>query len=1120
MAPELAALFFREIEKVAEHPSWKAAEKVLALGVLLEKLFGEATKKEQLAFSTLFARISYVGHQFQIDAATLSRTHHFRRACVRTRQGYAVYDSDVSRGIRALSEAVALLCGGEIPQNIRDYFPGGADVPEENNPRLAATLPSIRVVAMADDPENNCLIASDESKDDGQRVRVMYNLPERNDNFNPSIQLIRKIFGFPVTLRLIDVEVRAGGAYRPRAFVIEPDYLFDVSAVSECFKENGAEPLCHLVKKFLPMESTPALLLGNVANHFLDRLLTEPDIDFPSLFRETFQQYPFAYAAMNDREVRELSGKAQKHYVNLKTMAAGGFARQGIDAENAVLEPAFFSETYGLQGRLDLFHRSGSQSAIVELKSGTPFHPNSYGIQRSHFTQTLLYDLLVRSVYGAETDPAKYILYSGLDERPLRFAPTVAPEQWEALQVRNQLLGIERLLMNIRPGDEPVPIFQRLRSSAFSGKGFLQRDILRFEQAYEALSNLERRYFNAFCGFTARENWLSKVGAENAELGHSGHANLWRSTLADKEQAFSILSHLELVDNRANQPDPVVVFRKTEKTNPLANFRVGDIAVLYPAERPDDSALNHQVIKCSITALGPEFVEVQLRSRQFNLKPFETTGSWNLEPDLMDSSFTSMYRGLFEWANAPVAKRKLLLEGSLQDDKGSGLLSRRDLSSCKAPEGLTDEQVQVFRNIVASQHFFLLWGPPGTGKTSVMLRAVAGWVLENTSDNLLLLAYTNRAVDEICEALDSLGGDIRDQYLRIGSRFSTAAPFREQLLSKKVAGVSNRAELRIVLESRRIFVSTVASFAQNETLLKLKKFERLVVDEASQLLEPQLLGLLTRFEHFVLIGDHRQLPAVSSQGPDLTQVADPELQAIGLVDLRDSYFERLYRRCAEKGWDTHFGRLSRQGRMHEDIMHFPNNHFYQQFLQTLVKNGVQHVPCDYHLPEAEMVLETTLASARVAFLPSPPETFVPGQKTHRGEAELVARLVQFYRRLYAANGLLWEPAKTLGIITPWRAQIAQIRAALNACGENPDELSIDTVERYQGGAREIIIISTAVHTEGQLGALVNLSGEGVDRKLNVALTRARKHVVLLGNVSVLEKDPRYKAFMEMYGVEV
>jgi DNA replication ATP-dependent helicase Dna2 len=390
--------------------------------------------------------------------------------------------------------------------------------------------------------------------------------------------------------------------------------------------------------------------------------------------------------------------------------------------------------------------------------------------------------------------------------------------------------------------------------------------------------------------------------------------------------------------------------------------------------------------------------------------------------------------------------------------------------------------------------------------------------LEHTSDNLLLLAYTNRAVDEICEALDSLGGNIREQYLRIGSRFSTAPAFREQLLNHNIGDVSTRAELRSKLESRRIFVSTVASFAQNEALLKLKTFQRLVVDEASQLLEPQILGLLTRFNHFVLIGDHRQLPAVSAQGPERTEVTDPGLNAIGLADLRDSYFERLYRRCETLGMTAHYGRLSRQGRMHEAIMAFPNAHFYQHLLKTLNEQGGQHGPCAYVLPGDETDLEKSLANARVAFVPSAPETFVPGQKTHRGEAELTAQLVRFFRRLYEANGLPWEPSKTLGIITPWRAQIAQIRAALSACGENPDAITIDTVERYQGGAREIILISTAVHTEGQLAALVNLSGEGVDRKLNVALTRARKHVVLLGKAEVLEKDPRYKAFMENYGV--
>ena len=425
-------------------------------------------------------------------------------------------------------------------------------------------------------------------------------------------------------------------------FVVEPDYLVDVSAIAECFKDTGQEPYTYLARKFLPYETTEAILVGNIANHFLDRLLHEPEAEWSVLFGETFQLYPFVYAPMSDKAVREVSQKAQKHFVHLKQMASGGLAKQGIEPENCVLEPTFYSELYGIQGRLDLFYRTETRAAIVELKSGQPYKPNSYGISRSHFTQTLLYDVLVRSVFGKPIDPAKYILYSGVDLNQLRFAPTVAPEQWESLQLRNQLVAIERLLTAIRPGEAQVPALNRLRAVHGEGKGFVQRDYAQFEAAYTGLDLLERKYFNAFTGFIAREHWMAKVGEEGAE-NQNGLATLWRSGFRDKQTAFSILSHLEIAENRADRSDAILVFKKTENTNPLANFRVGDIAVLYPAVEETDTVLQHQVIKCTIVELGKTQVTVQLRYRQFNLKPFETDGLWHLEPDLMDSSFAAMY---------------------------------------------------------------------------------------------------------------------------------------------------------------------------------------------------------------------------------------------------------------------------------------------------------------------------------------------------------------------------------------------------------------------------------------------------------------------------------------------
>jgi DNA replication ATP-dependent helicase Dna2 len=1092
LQPAIIPLFHRETEKIVQQETWSPSEKVLALVGLMERAFFEATKAEQIAFSTFFTRICYAGQRFQFHPDALRRIHQFRQAAKRVRNGAIASEALIQIGADAVNESVNLLTIAPSDAT-HAHTPMLSDA--SDGVPATGTMTFCRVLAIRDVPEHQYLVVREE-ENPTREIRVRYGIPERNENFMPTIQIIRNVFGFPVSLNLLEVTTDPAGYYLPRAMVVEPDYLMDVSAIAECFKDTGSDPYAYLVRKFLPQETTEPILIGNIANFFLDRLLNEPNAAWQKLFLETFQLYPFVYAPMTDAQVMSVSGKAQKHFLNLKNMAVDGLKNQGIDPANCVLEPAFFSSQYGIQGRLDLFYRNDDKSAIVELKSGSPFKPNSYGIARSHFTQTLLYDLLVRSVFGKQINPVKYILYSGVDMNHLRFAPTIEPEQWEALQVRNKLVALERLMTKIKPGDATVSVFNNL--TAAKGQGYTGRDFARFENAYNGLSLLEKKYFNAFTGLIAREHWLAKVGEENSDT-LSGHASLWRGNLEDKISSFNILSHLEIIQNRADQPDPNILFRKTEKTNSLANFRVGDLAVLYPAITEKDTVLQHQIIKCSISKLENNCIEIQLRFRQHNLKPFATTGSWCLEPDMLDSGFVSMYRGLFEWAESAEHLRKKIL-----------------LGTTKPPDFFPEN---IIEKIGKSPDYFLLWGPPGTGKTSVILRDIAAWVMNKTSENLLLLAFTNRAVDEICDALDTIGGNIRDQYIRIGNKNASAERFRKQLLVSKISPAQRRNELRDILDKHRIFVSTVASFSQNEGLLKLKKFHRLVVDEASQILEPQLVGLLTRFEHFTLIGDHRQLPAISVQRADNTVVTDPDLNSIGIVDLRDSYFERLYLLCKKNNWHWAYDQLELQGRMHEDIMGFPGKWFYENNLQIL-NSTVQKAVFNLQLPDAEQTLGKLLTSQRVVFLPVIPNGIqAAGQKTSAAEAELCARIVFFFKELWKKNNRTWIPEKTLGIITPWRAQIAQIRSVLEKNHLDPNDITVDTVERYQGGARDVIIISTCTHTAWQLRTLLNISSEGVDRKLNVALTRAREHLIMLGNPEILLHDEHYRLFMEQYGAK-
>ncbi len=1088
MGSEVARAAYGEIVRLATRAGWTPRERVLALADLQVRLFEEETREEVLFFSSLFARISYVGHKYRISEEALRVIHHFRRWAAYVRNGQCTAGAkEVALGVWALAEAVRSMSGEPIPPAVAACFPNPGEW-QFHAPRVADHRDWVRLTAVANYPEAHYLEGYDEAHPD-KLVRVRYHLPERNEHFSASLQLLQKVFPLPVTMHLLDVNIDQAGDYCPRGFVIEPDYLVDVSVVADRFQPEGVQVLGFLVKKFLSYETSTAALVGNLANYFLDRLLHEPEADFTQLLRESFRLFPLVYAPMSDAEVMEVRQRAQKHYANLRYMAKGGLRDQGIEPEHCVLEPTFFSAQYGLQGRLDLFYRNGDNAAIVELKSGQVYRPNSHGIARSHFTQTLLYDLLVGSVFGAALRPAKYILYSGADDRLLRFAPTVAAEQWEALQVRNQLVAIERLLMGIRPGQLCVPLFERLlRQAASEGSGsFAAREMAEFAGVYHSLSDVEKKYFNAFVGFIAREHWLAKVGAEESDTA-GGNAALWRQSLTEKQEAFAILAQLEIVENHAHRPEPIIVFRRTEQTHPLANFRAGDLAVLYPADSEDDNVLRHQVIKCTIIDITPQVIRVQLRARQFNLKPFEAHRRWNLEPDILESGFLSLYRSLYEWAKAPADVRARWLCPEKPSEP-----------SAQPAASLTAE------HIATAPHFFLVWGPPGTGKTSIVLRDVVDWVLKHTADNLVLLAYTNRAVDEMCEVLEELGED----YIRLGTVFATGERFRPRLLSQRMATAQSRAELLAILQPVRLFVGTVSSFAQSENLLKVKTFQRLIVDEASQIVEPQLIGLLTRFEHVVLIGDHYQLPAVVAQAPMHTRVADPDLRALGLTDLRGAYFERLYRYCTQHTLHRHYGQLCRQGRMHVDIMAFPNERFYRGGLRTLSEevSSRQHRP----LPSA-----TGVSLHRLSFIPVVSNTALPHQRIAPEEAHCIAQLVHYFVQEAHMSHQPWDPERSLGIITPWRAQIAQIREALAQAGFDPNAYTVDTVERYQGGARDIILISCCVHDRRQLSRLVSHSAEGVDRKLNVALTRARERVVMVGNPDVLRLDEHYRAFIDRY----
>ncbi|PHN01325.1 DEAD/DEAH box helicase [Flavilitoribacter nigricans] len=1110
----LPQLFYRELEKALTGTAMEPAVRVEALYRLLNLLFVEATRKENLHFTTLFARIAYTCHKYQLEKRLQYYIHQFRK---RAPQASPEDLEDLlSLGTKVMADTIQAIFAEEPPAAVQQLIPADWTFPFVAV-EVKQYLPKLRVLALEEDRPNCQLLARSENQPEVV-IPIAYNIADHNENFNPTIDLIRAVMGFPVLLNLIDVEIGADGVYRPRAFVVEPDFLVEVTAVSECFQVQGTDPWGYLLKKFLPFESTAPLMIGHIANFFLDELMTEPESTFQQLAPRTFQLNPLTFCLFSDRQIREILQKSQKHYLHLKRMVMQDFAEEGIHREDCYLEPSFYSETYGLQGRLDLLYRpvgEESKTAIVELKSGKPFMPNVYGLSASHFTQTLLYDLLVHSAFGRKTKVANYILYSGQDDRQLRFAPTIKAQQYEAMQLRNQLVALERLLSQLGQQedkdllDQGQRLFGRLSPVHFPNmRGFARRNLEQFEAVYRRLSELEKCYFISFAGFIAREQALAKTGASDQE-GINGLAALWLNSPEEKLENFDLIEYLELEENRSGEEEPILIFQRTERTHRLANFRQGDIAVLYPRQEDQIGVLASQIFKCSIIDIDQKQVVIRLRSRQFNDRIFADFTYWNLEHDLLDSSFTGIYRSLFAFCGHAASKKQLLLTTRPPDQPQAVTLG--------PTPGMTPDQREILGKALSARDYFLLWGPPGTGKTSVMLRYMVDHLLHRTEENILLLAYTNRAVDEICESIERIGPELRDQYLRIGSRYSTAPAFRDQLLRSKTQKIKSRKALRELIDGHRIFVSTVSSIVGKPELLQLKSFQTVIIDEASQILEPMLVGLLPNFERFILIGDHKQLPAVVTQDTGSSAVRDEGLQQIGLNNLRNSLFERLFKRCKAEQWDWAYAQLRHQGRMHQHIMEFPNRHFYEKTLQILpegipvrerqLQTGFLHIP-----PDADGLL-SRLGSRRMIFIPTPVDESTPLQKTNQHEAELVGKLVSLLGEVFASEGKELEKDR-IGVITPYRAQIAQIRYALEARGLNPDLITIDTVERYQGGARDIILLSLCTNSSRQLELLSTLSDEGVDRKLNVALTRAREQIVVLGNRELLSRHEVYRKLLD------
>ena len=1106
MNEEIAEYYEELYNLCAVEQEQPLARRYRQLREALERVMRQQMMGTGLQATDLAARINYVATQFALDGREQNQLHTFRLTSndiLNHRKEPS--EQEFLRDLRAVAYAYRKIFHEDIPPKLYTLLPKQETTPavkREKETRIR------RIRVCFDYADESYLYVRPIDVLEEEPVKVNYNKPGVNEEFKDTMEELWRY----AQLNLLDVTVDDNGVYTPSFIVLEPDYLLDISSLAECYKDYGSHPANYFLSRLVPIENARPLLLGNIANLFLDEWIYagEKEPDYTECMKKAFRQYPIELAACeelrNPQKEKEFAQDCRMHFEHIRETVQKTFLQPGynLDKNDAVLEPSYICEALGIQGRLDYMQRD--MSSFIEMKSGKA---DEYAMQgrlepkENNRVQMLLYMAVLEYSMGQERRSMHpYLLYT---RYPLLYPARASWAQVRRIiNLRNCIVASEYGVQLHNHPSFTQRLLAQINPSVLNQKGlqgrfweqYLKPSISRFGERMEQLTPLERTYFYTLYNFITKELYTSKSGDVNCES-RTGASALWLSTLDEKRDAGEILYDLTIVENHASQAHKAFIILSIPQYEEtfLPNFRNGDVVVLYERNNGTDNVTNKMVFKGNIESITDNELRIRLRAAQQNPLVFPENSRYAVEHDTMDTTFRSMYLGLSSFMDANPERRELLL---------GQRPPRFDMAYEDRIARTTDDFERVALKAEAACDYFLLVGPPGTGKTSRALRRMVEHFYACPSTQVLLLAYTNRAVDEICRSLSAILPQV--DYIRVGSELSCDARFRKHLLENVLAECNNRREVNIRMADCRIYVGTVASIASKPELFKLKHFDVAIVDEATQILEPQLLGILcARFKDgrngigkFILIGDHKQLPAVVLQSNEQSEVHDEGLRRIGLYNLKDSLFERLYRFHLQEEHCRAVDMLCRQGRMHPGVASFPNREFYAGKLEAL---GLPH--------QLENV------DAPVRFIPSERDTESVSGKTNRNEARIVAQLAADVYHLYKET---FEVNRTLGVITPYRSQIALIRKEIQALGISAlNEISVDTVERYQGSERDVIIYSFCVNYLYQLKFLPNLTEENgvwIDRKLNVALTRARRQLYITGVPDILSHNLIYRRLIQ------
>lgn len=1057
---------------------------------LLEAIFRHLTLRERRSFLNLFGRMEFVFESQRTDPSIRTQAHALRRYA----NHYTHHRSEPARedwllALKAICETVTHFFDTPVPDTLSKLYTAlGEDrlqvLPAPKGQEGISLRLHVSEISNVEEKDGRSHFSVIGTEEDLGEIRLLLQ-DETPGSMSHLSHLLRPHNTLLVTeCRKAEREQTCYTSTKESLAVLEPDLLMDVSEMAGCFEDRDGKPEIFLASNLVPQGSSYHAYLGTLVNSVLDETIRNPDADETTAIETALRDNFLNALPHGQARITQLLDEIKTvHWPNILTVT------RRLRGKPVRIEPSFLSASWGLQGRLDLLVEDDANAFrkdIYELKSGKA--PQNGRCKPEHGMQVVAYNMLLESVFGPGRSGTSAVIYSKADAGVERNVAMNASVRRSLMRLRNEvvadLLGIAR--------GEYEALDRMMGCDTHRMYPFNANRIEAFRSEFTGSDRLRRSYYLALLSFLLREYLDMKCGMSVSPFRNderNGHAALWLEGVEEKVDAFKAMAGLRF---EGFEPGKSVV-SFTLPGPREHNFRVGDLVVIHGSDGEGPGPLLQQVVKARIEEIEQEGVRVSLNNRQLDASHFDKYPEWVLEHEGNEKSKWKVVQMLFAILKRSNASRFQTLAGIIRPRFGN----LPDIDT----EGLNDNQAALIRSALAARDYYLVQGPPGTGKTSTFLTRLVAERLKSPG-SIAVVAFTNRAVDEIAHRLGQKGVP----FVRLGSRQAVSAGLQQHIENLDVAGAS------AFMASQRVFLSTVATMTSQLDNLRILKddLDTLVVDEASQLDEAQLAGMLLAFKSYILIGDQNQLPPIVTQDPVLCQVTDPILTEMGMRNLSESVFERLMRNAREKGWDDTYGMLDTQYRMHRHISALIEP-WYGDRLQTGHERQSEPGPGWMPVAGSDSPWSELLLAGRAIFVPSPRRNTA---KYHDAEAGRIAGLLR-HMRMELGDAFTDE---SIGVVTPWRTQISKVREHI---GSDPSlaKVVIDTVERFQGSEKDRILVSFAVCHPGQMAILrtpgtfshTGPEGErqdiGIDRKLLVTLSRARQQVVVFGDEEVLSSDP-------------